>query len=268
MSGRSLRILVPSIRSQPRPMRLPHPVAVTATTEVIRGVPRTRANVAYTEAVHAAGLRPYILPILAPGNADAMLDGMGGLVLTGGEDVDPKHFGAARHPALGEVHGERDAFELALVHCAQARRLPVLAICRGVQVANVALGGTLVQDLPSQRPDALPHESGAARDVRVHAVSVTRGSRLGEALGATTVTVNSFHHQAVDRVADGLAVAATAPDAVIEGLEWTRDDWWLVGVQWHPEELVRDAEPWDRALFRAFARAVELGASVGAGSPR
>lgn len=231
-------------------------VAVTATTEVIRGVLRTRANASYTDAARAAGLRPFILPVLEPADADAMLDGMTGLILTGGEDVDPARYGAAPHPALGEVHPARDAFELALVAAARARRVPTLAICRGVQVANVALGGTLVQDLASQRSDALPHDGAGSRDARVHRVRVTPGSRLARALGAAELPINSFHHQSVDRAADGAAVVATAPDGVVEGLEWRRDDWWMVGVQWHPEELVRGDEPWERALFDAFAGAV------------
>ncbi len=236
-------------------------VAVTATTEVIRGVLRTRANASYTCAVRAAGMRPFILPVLEPGDADAMLDGMAGLILTGGEDVDPAHYGTAPHPHLGEVHTGRDGFELALVRAARARQVPTLAICRGVQIVNVALGGTLVQDLATERVGGLPHEGGAARDARTHDVRVTPGSRLACALGATELPVNSFHHQAVDRVAEGTAVVAAAPDGVIEALEWTRDDWWMIGVQWHPEELIRDEAPWDRALFEQFARVVRRAAT-------
>ena len=247
-------------------MTLP-PVALTATTETIRGVPRTRANVAYTAAAHAAGLRPYILPILAPADADALLDGMAGLILTGGEDVDPTHYHRAAHPALGEVHAERDAFELALVRAARARRLPTLAICRGIQILNVALGGTLVQDLPSERPDASPHDGTWERSHRVHRVEVVAGSRLAAALGAAVLPVNSLHHQAVDTAAAGLRVVATAPDGVIEGLESDRSDWWMVGVQWHPEELTDGPDAWDRALFGAFAAAVrEAGLSSRAAS--
>jgi putative glutamine amidotransferase len=231
------------------------PVALTATTETIRTVPRTRANVSYSDAARAAGLRPYILPVFDAQDADAMLEGMAGLILTGGEDVDPAHFGAQSHPALGEVHAKRDAFELALVRAAHARRLPTLAICRGIQVANVALGGTLVQDLPSEWPSALPHESDK-RDQRVHTVRVTAGSRLARALGGTAATINSLHHQSVGRVAEGLVAVAHAPDGVVEGVEWAGDDWWMTGVQWHPEELTETPEPWDRALFAAFATAV------------
>jgi putative glutamine amidotransferase len=256
----ALRIQETLAPSQPRfrivtPL-LPPPVALTATTETIRDVLRTRANVSYSDAARVAGLRPYILPVLAAGDADGMLDGMAGLILTGGEDVDPAHFGAEPHPALGEVHAERDAFELALVRAARARRLPTLAICRGVQVANVALGGTLVQDLPSEWPSAMPHDGSGERDERVHTVRVAPGSRLAIALGGTEATINSLHHQSVGRVAEGLVAVAHAPDGVVEGVEWKGDDWWMTGVQWHPEELTDTPEAWDRALFRAFATAV------------
>jgi putative glutamine amidotransferase len=246
------------------------PVAVTATTEIIRDVPRTRANVSYTEAARAAGLRPFILPVLGPEDAEAMLDGMAGLILTGGEDVDPAHYGSAPHPALGDVHAGRDAFELALVRAARARRLPTLAICRGVQVANVALGGTLLQDLPSERPTGIAHDGSWARSARVHELRVAVGSRLAEAIGVTNATTNSMHHQAIARLADGLRAVAHAPDGVVEGVEWTGDDWWMAGVQWHPEELVATTEDWDRALFAAFAAAVRdhLVSSAAASAPR
>jgi putative glutamine amidotransferase len=232
------------------------PVALTATTEIIRDVPRTRSNVSYSEAARAAGLRPYILPVFAPEDADAMLDGMAGLILTGGEDVDPAHYGSAAHPALGDVYAERDAFEIALVRAARAHRLPTLAICRGVQIANVALGGTLVQDLPSEWPTALAHDGSWGRSDRVHDLRVAGGSRLAKAIGATDATTNSMHHQAIARVAEGLVAVAHAPDGVVEGVEWAGDDWWMAGVQWHPEELTATAEEWDRALFAAFAAAV------------
>ena len=241
-------------------MTLLPPVAVTATTEPIRGVLRTRANASYTEAVLAAGLRPYILPVLRAEDADAMLDGMAGLVLTGGEDVDPARYGSSPHPALGEVHAGRDAFEIALVLAARERRLPTLAICRGVQVVNVALGGTLVQDLPTERPSALAHDGQSDRTARVHEVSIVPRSRLARTIGTTGAMINSMHHQAVEEVGRGLAAVAHAPDGVIEGLEWTDDDWWMTGVQWHPEELTATTEDWDRALFAAFAAAVRANA--------
>ena len=253
---RTLRIQAQLSPSQPdSPVtRLPA-VAVTATTESIRSVLRVRANASYTDAARSALLRPFILPVLAPADADAMLDGMDGLMLTGGEDIDPHRYGAPPHPALGDVHAGRDDFELALLRAAMARRLPTLAICRGIQVANVALGGTLVQDLPSEWPDALQHEGSWPRDRRVHPVHANPSSRLAQALGAHDLSVNSFHHQAVATLAPGLVAVAHAPDGVVEGVEWPGDDWWMLGVQWHPEELTRAQEDWDRNLFLAFAEA-------------
>lgn len=230
-------------------------VALTSTTDLFRDVSRSRLNAAYSDAARSAGLRPYLLPVLEGDDADAMLDGMAGLILTGGEDVDPSRYEASPHPALGPVNGRRDAFELALVRAARTRRLPTFAICRGAQIANVALGGTLVQDLASEWPGALAHESGRGRADRTHSVRIAGTTRLARACGATDITVNSMHHQALARLADGLASAAQAPDAVIEAMEWAADDWWMIGVQWHPEELVGTDEPWDRRLFVAFAEA-------------
>jgi putative glutamine amidotransferase len=216
---------------------------------------RVRANEAYTSAVRLVGLRPYILPVLSPEAADALLDGMDGLLLTGGEDVDPLHYGSARHTALGEVHPGRDAFEIALVRAAHQRQLPTLAICRGIQITNVALGGTLIQDIASECPGALTHDGDWDRDRRVHPLDVVPESRLAAALAATHLEVNSMHHQAVAKLAPGLTAVAHAPDGIIEGAEWADDDWWMLGVQWHPEELTATPESWDRSLFVAFATA-------------
>ena len=249
-------------------------VAVTATTEIIRGALRARLNAAYIEAIEAAGLIPLIsAPLRDPGLADELLDRVDGLVLTGGEDVDPGRYGARRHPATQPAHNARDVWELSLVEGARRRSMPTLAICRGMQVLNVALGGTLVQDLPSERPGSTDHAQSTARDARVHETMVDRDSRLATALGATAISVNSSHHQALDRVAGGLRAVARSDDGVIEGVETTGTDWWVLGAQWHPEELVATAEPWDRNLFAAFAKAarrgsgvpVELPASRGAG---
>ena len=233
-------------------------VAHTATTELLRGRGRARVNEAYADAVSGAGLIPLVVPPLDPARAADVVSRVDGIVLTGGEDVAPSRYGAAPHPAVEGVHDRRDAFEIALVIAAREARRPTLAICRGIQVANVALGGTLVRDLPSERPSAIAHARSDLRDHRVHEVSVVAGSHLAAALGATAVRVNSSHHQAIDRPGEGLSVTATAPDGVVEGAEWTSGDgWWLLGVQWHPEELVRTAEPWDRALFAAFRAAVD-----------
>jgi putative glutamine amidotransferase len=167
--------------------------------------------------------------------------------------VAPHRYGETPHEAIGSVNEERDAWELALVASARERRLPTLAICRGIQVLNVALGGTLVQDIPSQIPAALPHAPKQGRGTRVHEVVVDRHSRLAGVLDADMLTVNSSHHQSIARLADGLRITARAPDGIVEGAEWDGDDWWALGVQWHPEELIQTAESWDRSLFGRFA---------------
>lgn len=137
--------------------------------------------------------------------------------------------------------------------------MPVLAICRGPQLLNVALGGTLIQDIPSEVPDALGHEARDDRTARVHDVEIDEGSRIAQAVGETRITVNSLHHQSVRDVAEGLKVTAKAPDGIIEGLESASDDWWAVAVQWHPEEMNDSPEPWDRGIFKAFAKRLTEG---------
>jgi putative glutamine amidotransferase len=235
-------------------------VALTATTAAADGIVRVRTNVAYVRALEAAGLVPLVLPPLNAAHAERALDAASGLVLTGGEDVAPWRYGELPHRAIGTINEARDAWELALIAAAHRRGLPTLAICRGIQVLNVALGGTLVQDIPSQCPTALPHAPGEGRSTRVHEIAVDAGSRLAEVLEAERVTVNSAHHQSIARVADGLRITARAPDGIIEGVEWGADGWWALGVQWHPEELIETPEHWDRGLFAAFSNAATPGA--------
>lgn len=229
-------------------------VALTATTKEIDGMMRVRLNEAYVDAARAAGLTPLVLPPLQANELEGVVAAVAGVILTGGEDVDPAAYGAPRHPKTQRPHSRRDECELALVRLAHEKRIPTLAICRGIQVVNVALGGTLVQDIPTECPSAIDHDQSAERAMRVHDVTIQKDSKLATAVGSTRISVNSSHHQSLARVADGLRVTATSPDGIIEGTEWDRDDWWMLGVQWHPEELVGDARDWDRGLFSAFAR--------------
>jgi len=223
-------------------------VAVTAPRRMVEGRERVTLNTAYVRALESAGLVPLAVPtMLAPALAAAALQSVSGLVLTGGEDVSPEHYGAAPHPRLGDVDPVRDAAELALIAEARVRRLPILAICRGIQILNVALGGTLYQDLESERPGPVPH----AGETSLHPVRVQPGSLLERTLGARSATVNSRHHQAIRDVAPGLKAVAWADDGVIEGAEASAADApWIVAVQWHPEDLT------ERALFDGFAQAV------------
>jgi putative glutamine amidotransferase len=229
-------------------------VALTATSAPADGIVRVRTNAAYVHALQTARVLPLVLPPLDGEHAHRVLDAVSGLVLTGGEDVAPQRYGEAPHLALGAVNESRDAWELALIAAARARGMPTLAICRGIQVLNVAFGGTLVQDIPSQCPSALAHADKGGRAARVHEITVDAGTRLARILDAERLTVNSAHHQSIGRVGKGLRITARAPDGIVEGAEWVGDDWWAVGVQWHPEELTATRESWDRGLFAGFAR--------------
>lgn len=232
-------------------------IAISATASEWQGSDRMRLSTNYIRSVEGAGLIPVAVPPLTDAaNAARILDAAGGLLLTGGEDVDPGQYGESPHPSVSGTNRLRDATELALLAAARERGMPVLAICRGIQLLNVAMGGTLVQDLPSQRPSAIVHDQPNDRSARTHTVTIAPGSRLARATRATRMEVNSYHHQAVDRLAKGLLVTSSAPDGVVEGVEVEAPDWWVVAVQWHPEDLTTDAREWDRGIFRAFAEQV------------
>jgi putative glutamine amidotransferase len=189
-----------------------------------------------------------------PAKVVAELDG---LLLTGGVDVDPARYGEARKATVSAVDAERDAFELTLISEALARQVPVLGICRGLQILNVALGGTLYQDLPSENPTSLEHSRTATPVCIAHDVWISPGSRLAGLMPekmaeADACAVNSRHHQAIKRLADGFEVSATAPDGVIEGIEHKTLPF-CVAVQWHPENFWRTGE--FRELFENFVEA-------------
>jgi putative glutamine amidotransferase len=233
-------------------------IAVSGVVRSWDSAERTGVNAAYVRSVLAAGGVPLVLsPLLGPSFAARALDGADGLLLTGGEDMDPALYGAQPSPHLNPPSRERDLFELALFAVARQRELPVLGICRGIQLINVGLGGTLYQDLPSERPGPVAHDAGTARDARSHGVELKPGSRAAAALGGTSFTVNSFHHQAVDRLADGLIASGWSADGLIEAVESPADAPWLLAVQWHPEEMHADVRAPERGLFRSLIQAVE-----------
>jgi putative glutamine amidotransferase len=233
-------------------------VAVTAGIRLDGDTSRVRLTAAYVTALESAGLIPLIVPPLSNLDAaPAILDSVAGLVLTGGGDVDPARYSEKRHAKVHSVSPARDATEEALIKRARERGTPVLAICRGIQILNVALGGTLVQDIASQCETDINHDDETPRDSRSHEVSVEPGSLIARAIGTERCTVNSFHHQSVKRVAEGMRITARSPDGIIEGLESVDENWWVMAVQWHPEEMTDSAEPWDRGLFKAFARKLE-----------
>ena len=232
---------------------MPPLIAISAPTHEEAHRVRVRLNLGYARGIERMGGVPMIIPPLErTADAARVLDAADGLMLTGGADVDPARYGQPRHSSVAHVSAPRDATELALLEAAHRLHKPVLAICRGIQLMNVAFGGTLVQDIPSEVPNALAHDQdGDHRGARVHAVKVESDSLLARALGATEIQVNSLHHQAPKRIPDVLRLTASAPDGVVEGLEWRGADWWAVGVQWHPEEL--DGR-WEAGIFQAFVQ--------------
>lgn len=191
----------------------------------------------YTTAVARAGALPMILPYVAEAMIPGLLDRLDAVVVTGGAfDISPALYGDDPTPGLGPLKAERTAFEAALVRGALDRGLPVLGICGGMQLLAVLAGGTLIQDLPTERPDALLHEQATDSRQPAHPVTVVRGTRLAGAVGEGALDVNSTHHQAVDDPGR-LVVSAVAPDGVVEAVEDPAAPF-VVGVQWHPERLV------------------------------
>ena len=222
------------------------------------GADRTGVNAAYVRAVLMAGGVPVLLsPLMGAAMAGRALDGVDGLLLTGGEDLDPAWYGAKPSPHLDPPSRERDLFELALFAVARQRRLPILGVCRGIQLINVAVGGTLYQDLPSERPGPVPHRPDGARDLRSHRIRLLPESRAAAALGASAITVNSSHHQGIKDLAAGLLATGWTDDELIEAVESPAGAPWLLAVQWHPEEMHADAQAPDHGLFAALVHAAE-----------
>ncbi|HEY9015875.1 MAG TPA: gamma-glutamyl-gamma-aminobutyrate hydrolase family protein [Gemmatimonadales bacterium] len=230
-------------------------IGVSGVVRPWEGADRTGVNGAYVSAVLAAGGVPLVLsPMLGSSLAARALDGIDGLLLTGGEDLDPAWYGAQPSPLLSPPSRQRDQFELALFAVARQRGLPILGICRGIQLINVALGGTLYQDLPSERPGPVEHRPEGARDARSHRVRLQPDSRAASVLGRAEVTVNSSHHQAIRDLAPGLVASGWTDDELIEAVETTGDAPWLLAVQWHPEEMHADARAPEHGLFAGLVR--------------
>lgn len=218
----------------------------------------------YFEAVERAGGIPVILPPLGPASVDPLLANLSGICMAGGPDIDPRTYGGPDHPELGPTEPELDRFEMAVTWAARSRCIPILAICRGAQMLNVALGGSLHMHLPDDAGDRVEHRrAGSEGPAAQHEVRVERDSILGASLGVETATVNSYHHQAVRKLGRGLRAVAHAEDGVIEGIELAGPDF-VVGVQWHAEAMDGAAHG---ALFEAFVAAAARRA-VAAGEGR
>lgn len=206
----------------------------------------------YLRAIEAAGGIPVVMPPLDLETVSPLLDRLSGICLSGGPDLDPAAYGKQRSPHLGPTEPDLDRFELAVAREADARELPTLAICRGMQAINVARGGTLYQHLPERADSSIAHRQSGPGERVTHAVEVEPGSQLARVLGRRRHRVNSFHHQAVRRLGRGLRAVAWAPDGVVEAVEADATRF-LVGVQWHAECLVVRRS--QAALFGAFVEA-------------
>lgn len=217
---------------------------------------------AYIQAIQQAGGIPIMIPIdLDTADVARVFDVVDAVLLPGGGDVDPAFYGAPMSDLVKRIDQDRDRVEIWAAQTAVAQKKPLLAICRGHQVLNVALGGTLWADLPNQMPGALPHDfdNTHPRNYAAHPVSIAPDSHLAGYLGATETAVNSLHHQGIRDLAPELRAVATAPDGLIEAVE-VPDHPFAIGVQWHPEWLVAD-NPTMARLFQAFVTAAGNGRS-------
>jgi putative glutamine amidotransferase len=207
--------------------------------------------ISYVRAIEMAGGVPIIVPPMGEVRLEPLLDAVDGLCLPGGPDLDPTTYGEPEHEELGPFDPEIDRFELHLARSADERRLPILAICRGAQLLNVARGGTLIQHLPDLGSDVVHRQSEPGTETS-HAVTVSSGGLLSEIVRDDSLAVNSFHHQGIERLGRGLRAAAFAADDTIEALE-ASDRPFCLGVQWHAETLVHREE--QVMLFDAFIAA-------------
>lgn len=246
-----MRPLIGITTSEVRPLTYAHEAPLDEPFRAEMGL-----GITYTNALEAAGAAPVVLPPLGEETIEALLDGLDGVCLSGGPDVDPAEYGAARDPNLGPTWRRLDRFELALARAADRRGVPILGICRGSQVLNVARGGSLIQHLTADGIESpLHHRQRVPGERQTHEVEIVPDSVLAGAVGTTSLDVNSFHHQAVNQLGNGLVASAHAPDGVIEAIE-DPDAPLYLGVQWHAEFDIE--RPTGIALLRTLVDAALL----------
>jgi putative glutamine amidotransferase len=218
----------------------------------------------YAEAVEAKGGVPLHIPLIPePDYIESVVSRLDGVLLPGSaSDVDPLRYGSEPHTNLGPVHPLKDETDLLVLKEVERRRMPLLAICFGMQVWNVSRGGTLIQDIASSVPNALKHEQGAPRDRRSHRITLHAESLLYRLAGGGGALVNSHHHQALEKIGEGLHATAWSSDGLVEAVEDLRGGRWAVGVQWHPE-IDWAGEDFSGAIFEAFVKACAASDNVG-----
>jgi len=212
----------------------------------------------YHKCVADNGGIPIILPYINPEVALETLSLCDGIILSGGEDVDPKFYDEDPHPQLGSTTPERDFVEIAMVKYALENNIPLLAICRGVQILNVALGGTLVQDIPSQVNEPIQHSQIVNRSRDTHWVTISNNSKLYQLIGSERVRVNSLHHQAIGHVANDLRVVAKSSDGIVEAVEYIHPTTFTIGVQWHPESMANTNEQMNKIFVEFIKHSVKV----------
>ena len=207
----------------------------------------------YSEAVEAAGGAPVHISLIPNSDyIDSVVDGLDGILLPGSDsDVDPLRYGQQPHPELGSVHTIKDETDLLVIDAVERRQIPLLAICFGMQILNVSRGGTLIQDIRSQVPEAIKHEQGVPRGRPSHRVTLLENSKLSKIAGTLDALVNSHHHQAIESIGADLVATAWTSDGVIEALEDPRPDRFMMAVQWHPELGWAD-DVISQQLFKSF----------------
>ncbi len=214
----------------------------------------TKLKPGYTEAIQKSGGIPVILPyVKGEETLDSFLNLCDGFLFTGGCDIEPMHYGEKNRGMCGKIEPYRDEFELKFFKKAITTKKPILAICRGAQLVNVALGGTLYQDIPSEVQTEILHRQNEPKAATFHSVKLLQNAPLFNLIGEPTMTVNSIHHQAIKRLADGLTVMAVADDGIIEAVCLSGEQY-LRGFQWHPERLY-DSDAFNRRIFDDFIEA-------------
>lgn len=210
----------------------------------------------YSEAVEAAGGAPVHISLIPdPNYISAVMENLDGILLPGSDsDVDPLRYNREPHPRLGTVHPLKDATDTLVLEEIERRGIPLFAICFGMQILNVMRGGTLIQDIESQMPDAIKHQQGAPRDRQSHRVRLLEGSLLAELAGSESALVNSHHHQAIETVGNDLVATAWTADGLVEALEDPRAERFALAVQWHPE-IAWEHDPFSKTLFTRFVQA-------------
>ncbi len=261
-SGERPLIGVTTSELRPAERVTPLPEGEPRGTEMALGLP-------YLKGIEAAGGLPLVVPPMPEEAIEPLLDRLDGICLSGGPDLDPELYGAEPHAELGPTEPDLDRFELAVARRADNRAMPILAICRGAQALNVVRGGSLYQHLPDLTEE-IPHRQSTPGDRPSHEAKLVPGSRLAAVIGRAesessaapeqAIGVNSFHHQAIERLGEDLVVSARAPDGTIEAIEDPARPF-LIGVQWHAEVLVH--RPYESALFRSFIEACRREAAAG-----